>query len=370
MPSDYIDTVSLCGGSDLNTAIKICQKTAKAAAAFHNSGYINLDIKPENILYSPKTDTISFFDTDTIFNKSEPPVNSVYYSDGAAPEIQNGFVQLYSEKSDVFSIGSMLHRFITGKNYFPGQYTLKFSAKHSDFESYEMCRNNNPQVAAMIKKVLSGCNAGSPSKRCNISELISMLYRLADLTDPNSIFALNSYIPQINESEIYSDEVYILHRMLEKERYAVIQGLHNSGKSDFARFYANERRHYYHTVIWTDYRDSIKDTVAAIPFNGINDDDFNKDKLFEIKYNCLKKYDKETLLIIDGMNEPDEFIMEFLETLDINIIITSASNTAFEKRHIYKMRIEQELMFSENEIQKFCLLLNTYGCLHNSYAFI
>lgn len=358
MPSDYIDTVNLCKGSDINTAIKICQKTAKAAVAFHNSGYINLDIKPENILYSPKTDTISFFDTDTIFNKSEPPANSVYYSDGAAPEIQNGFVQLYSEKSDVFSIGSMLHRFITGKNYFPGQYTLKFAVKHSDFESYEMCRHNNPQVAAMIKKVLLSCNAGSPSKRCTVSELISMLERLAEMTDPNSIFALNSYIPHINEPEVYSDEVYILHRMLERERYAVIQGLHNSGKSDFARFYANERRHYYHTVIWTDYKNSIKDTVAAIPFNGINDDDFTKDKLFEIKYNYLKKYDRETLLIIDGMNEPDEFIMEFLETLDINIIITSASNFGFEKRHIYKMRIEQELMFSENEIQQFSNKMN------------
>lgn len=358
MPSDYIDTVSLCKSSDLNTAIKICQKTAKATAAFHNAGYINLDIKPENILYSSKTDTISFFDTDTIFNKSEPPAHSVYYSDGAAPEIQNGFVQLYSEKSDVFSIGSMLHRFITGKNYFSGQYTLKFAAKHNGLEDYEMCIHNNPRVMAMIKKVLSSCNAGSPSKRCNISELISMLDQLADLTNPNSIFALNSYIPQINEPEVYSDEVYILHRMLEKERYAVIQGLHNSGKSNFARFYANERRHYYHTVIWGYYKGSIKDTVAAIPFNGINDDEFTKDKLFDVKYNCLKKYDRETLLIIDGMNETDEFIIEFIKTLDVNIIITSVSNISFEKRHIYKMKIEQDLMFSENEIQQFCNKMN------------
>ncbi|MCM1059127.1 MAG: protein kinase [Eubacterium sp.] len=358
MPADYIDTVSLCNSGDLNSVVKICSKTAKAAAAFHNSGYINLDIKPENILYSPKTDTISFFDTDTIFYKSEPPAHSVYYSDGAAPEIQNGFVQLYSEKSDVFSIGSMFHRFITGKNYFPGQYTLKAAAKHNELENYEMCRHNNPRIAAMIRKILSSCNAGSPSKRCNIAELISMLDLLSDLTDPESIFALNSYIPKIDEPEVYSDEVYILHRMLENERYAVIQGLHNSGKSNFVRFYANERRHCYHTIIWADYKNDIKDTIAGISFNGINDDEFTKEKLFDIKYNYLKKYDRETLLIIDGINSEDDFIIEFLETLNINIIITSASNVSFEKRHIYKMKIEQELIFSENEIRQFSNRMN------------
>ena len=358
MPSDHIDTVSLCKSDDLNTAIKICQKTAKAAAAFHDAGYINLDIKPENILYSPKTDTISFFDTDTIFSRSEPPINSVYYSDGAAPEIQNGFVQLYSEKSDVFSIGSMLHRFITGTNYFPGQYSLRVSAKHNDLEKYEMCKHNDPRILAAITKVLASCNAGSPSKRCSISELISMLDQLAELTASDSIFALNSYIPQINEPEVYSDEVYFLHRMLEKEKYAVIQGLHNSGKSNFAKFYANERKQYYHTIIWVNYKNCIKETVAAIPFNNINDDEFTSEKLFDIKYNCLKKYDRGTLLIIDGMNEFDGFVIEFLETLDINVIITSAVNGDFGKRHIYKMRAEQEMLFSEKEIQQFSDKMN------------
>lgn len=353
MPSDYIDTSNLCRSSDIQLAAKICRKTADAAAAFHKLGYINLDIKPENILYSAKTDTIAFFDTDTIFKMDEPPANSISYSDGAAPEIRNSFVTLYSEKVDVFSIGSMLHRFITGENYFAGQYSLKLSSKNNDLSQYPMCRQDNPRTAAMIKNVLGSCNAGSPTKRCSTDELSQMLRQIEDFTTPGSIFAKNSYIPFSEESEVYSDEANILRRMVNRESYAVIQGLHNSGKSKFAAYYANRFKAHYHTIIWANFNGSIKNTVASIPFSGINDDEYDSSRLFEIKYDSLKKYDNETLLIIDGMDSSDDFLEEFLETLNIHIIITSALIVDLKRSHIFKMKAEQELLFSDAEIENF-----------------
>lgn len=359
LPGDYVDALGICGGNDLDSAVTICKKVTEAAALFHQKGYFNLDIKPENILYSPQTGNISFFDTDSILKLGDPFAENSYGSDGVAPEIRNGFTHLFSEKADVYSIGSMLHRFITKKNYYSGQYTKKAGKKFSSFENYEMCKKGNPWIIAIIQDIFEQCNPGVPARRCSTDELYKMLDRLSELTDPKAVYALNSYIPQTNGLEIYSDEVYRLHKMLRNERYAVIQGLHNSGKSTFARYYANERKSCYHTVIWADYSGDLKDTVAAIPFNGIADDEFSKEKLFDMKYRSLQKYDRETLLIIDGMDEPDQFVEELLNNLDVNIIITTALNSPFERRHIYKLSSEQEFMFSTSEMADFCNKMRT-----------
>lgn len=353
MPSDYTDTVNLCGSNDINAAARICRKTAAAAAAFHRLGYINLDIKPENILYSPKTDNIMLFDTNTIFRLDAPPSYTVSCSDGAAPEIRNGFVKLYSEKSDVFSIGSMFHRFITGENYFAGQYSLNISQMHSELNNFPMCRNNNPRTAAMIKKVLESCNAGSPIKRCSDDELYNMFSLIEEYTAPNTIYTKNSCITPAEGSEVYSDEVYILHKLLEQMQYVVIQGLHNSGKSAFADYYAYKRRSYYHTIIKIGYCGDLRNTIADIPFSGINDEEYSREKLFKLKNDCLKKYDLQTLLIIDGMNTDDDYLNEFLNSMNIRILITSACNQNIDKAHIYKMKAEQELIFSANDVEKF-----------------
>ena len=370
MPSDYTDTVNLCGSNDINAAARICRKTTAAAAAFHELGYINLDIKPENILYSPKTDNIMLFDTNTIFRPDDPPLYTVSCSDGAAPEIKNGFIKLYSEKSDVFSIGSMFHRFITGENYFAGQYSLSISQMYSELNKYPMCRNNNPRTAAMIKKVLESCNAGSPNKRCSDDELYNMFSLIEEYTAPNAIYAKNSCITPSAGSEVYSDEAYILHKLLEQMRYVVIQGLHNSGKSAFADFYAHERRSYYHTVIRIGFCGDIRNTIAEIPFAGINDEEYSREKLFEMKYDCLKKYDLQTLLIIDGLNNDDDHLIEILSSLNIRILITSASSLNIDKTHIYKMKAEQELIFSANDVEKFHKNLESSEEKEHAFLFI
>lgn len=190
LPSDSINTVNLCGKNDLKLAVKICLKTAAAIKEFHKKGYINFDIKPENILYSPKNDTIAFFDTDTVFKIGEE-TDAVSFSDGAAPEIANGYKELYSEKSDIFSVGSMLHRFITGKNYFPGQYSLNDSEAYNDLGKYDMCKNAAPEVLSLIYRIFKSCNSGNPAKRCDTESLFDMLGQLDILLD-SQVYVINS----------------------------------------------------------------------------------------------------------------------------------------------------------------------------------
>lgn len=212
MPSDSISTVNLCGGYDLKLAVKICLKTAAAIKEFQKNGYINFDIKPENILYSPKTDTIAFFDTDTVFKKEEAKNIQISFSDGAAPEIVNGFEGLYSEKSDVFSIGSMLHRFITGENYFSGQYSLNISSTQDGLEKYDMCKNAAPEALSLILRIFKSCNCGNPAKRCDTETLVDMLKQLDVLLDSQT-YVINSELA-FSSSEV--NNFYIKESKMQK----------------------------------------------------------------------------------------------------------------------------------------------------------
>ena len=368
MPSDNISTASLCGTDNLNLAAKICLKTASAIDEFHQKGYINFDIKPENILYSPKTDNIAFFDTDTVFRKNSSEKAYVSFSDGAAPEIINGFSKLYSEKSDVFSIGSMLHRFVTGENYLSGQYSLNYNKADDVISEYPALRYSNPYAAALVLKIWSCCCSGSPAKRCDISTLVQMLEQLTELTLPDSIYAENSYVqPPDDKSMEYIDEMYSIRQKLLTHNFVFVQGLHGSGKTNFVKNYVYNAKRFYHTVVWVDYKDSIRNTISKIKFVGINDEEFNDtDKLFEIKFNQLKKYDNEMLMIVDGYDTPDEFTAEFAESLNIHILITSScNNNKFNDEHIYTMKQEQKQMFNQeekSELQKKMTKLKNASC--------
>lgn len=375
MPSDNISTVSLCGTDNLNLAARICLKTAFAIDEFHKKGYINFDIKPENILYSPKTDNIAFFDTDTVFRKNSSEKAYVSFSDGAAPEIVNGFSKLYSEKSDVFSIGSMLHRFVTKENYLSGQYSLNYNKADNVISEYSALKYSNPYAAALVLKIWSSCCSGSPAKRCDIPELILMLEKLTELTASDSVYAENSYIqPSVKCNHSYNNEMYSVRQLLLKKQVVFIQGLHGDGKTDFAKSYAVEARQYYHTIVWADYKGSIKDTVADIKFCGIDDSCFETHKLFEMKFNQLKKYDNEMLLIIDGYDSPDEFAEEFFDGLGIHILITSSCNNSADPDRVYTMKRKQADMFNQDEkeelFNKMSKLMNANKSLKIFYSIL
>lgn len=353
MPSDSINTENICYSDDLYTAAKICLKAAYAADEFHKKGFINLDIKPENILYSPKTDTIALFDTDTIFKMNNSP-NDIFYSQGAAPEIINGFQKLYSEKCDVFSIGSMLHRFITGGNYFSGQYSFPLEKDMNAISEYKMCKTASPFAISLVLKIFERCSSGNPSKRCDDTELIDLLTELADSSSPQSIYAINSTIVPGNDTNVYSDELYSVRKRLTDEHLLIIQGIHNSGKTDLAKFYAVNSRQYYHTVIWTDYKSNIHDTISSISFMGINDSSYSDaNKLFEIKLDLLKKYDSNVLLIIDGCNSPSALSDKIWNELRLHILITSACSSDLPMKNIYIMQKQSDLMVRHEEISEF-----------------
>lgn len=355
MTSDSVNTVSLCKSTDLCKIAKICLKTAYAAEAFHKMGYMNLDIKPENILYSEKTDTIAFFDTDTIIKIGEYKDEHIYFSEGAAPEIINGFRKLYSGKADVFAIGSMLHRFITGENYFAGEYS-SFS-KDYELNPLMLCKDKmNPRAFSICDKIFSEASPGNPSKRIGDEELISYLSELVSTFSSESVYIENSFIknPPENTDKLFgNDEIALVREKLIRNKYMFIQGLKSSGKTCFAKSYAISEKEHYHTVVFIKYENSIRSTVSRIKFSGLDELNLSEDTLFKTKYEYLKKYSSDMLLIIDDYEDSDDFTEEFLESLDIHTILTTSDTVSCGKKHIYSLRRNKEQSVNTDEITKF-----------------
>lgn len=219
---------------------------------------------------------------------------------------------------------------------------------------YKMCKTASPFAISLVLKIFERCSSGNPSKRCDDTELIDLLTELADSSSPQSIYAINSTIVPGNDTNVYSDELYSVRKRLTDEHLLIIQGIHNSGKTDLAKFYAVNSRQYYHTVIWADYKSNIHDTISSISFMGINDSSYSDaNKLFEIKLDLLKKYDSNVLLIIDGCNSPSALSDKIWNELRLHILITSACSSDLPMKNIYIMQKQSDLMVRHEEISEF-----------------
>lgn len=103
-------------GSLRNLLLRI-RAITQTVAAFHQEGYLLLDLKPENTFTDPdKPEWIVLFDFDSVVDKSNIPDNWRPYSTRGwyAPELDSRDCRKFNgEKMDVYSIGMILYHKLT-----------------------------------------------------------------------------------------------------------------------------------------------------------------------------------------------------------------------------------------------------------------
>jgi len=131
----------------------------------HESGFIHLDFKPENILVT-RNGSVQLIDFDTAipipekpFKPSQNPGTPSYM----APE------QLKREpidgRVDIFAYGVAAYELMTNHKPFPGETPAEILAAQLDPAGPVPPREHNPDVPPALEKVILKCLAREPDRR-------------------------------------------------------------------------------------------------------------------------------------------------------------------------------------------------------------
>lgn len=343
-----------------------------AIQLYHKKQLLHLDIKPQNFFVYPQTNQmISLFDFDSVMSKNEIRANVLSYSNGyAAPEViaakeYYGSCEDIDEKSDIFSIGAVLFEKIMGRNVIEDD---SWNNKRWNFDNNPYLKNTVHQLRTGITEVFQKTLAENKEKRYQSVELlIQKLKELIKLT------YISVYLQYQNISVSTSKSYYIsrskqitqIHESLQKNHIVYLCGIGGTGKSETAKEYAEIYLSCYDNTYFANYSSSLKQTVANLFFNGLDDREkeewyFDIDKRYECKLNLLKseQYSENTLIIIDNFDinsggyANNIEVLKELNRLKIRFIFTTRGYKENEPQYI---KIED---FSAQELKKMFFKIN------------
>ena len=225
---DYIiyiskNPVDRCEQKLLNI-IRIINTLSKCAEYMHESGFICLDFKPENLSIEKEikaenindlnTSKISYYDLDSIREIGEKEIDLVGTLGYCSPEVKCGFAD---KRSDIYSIGAILYNAIVVLEDGDGHYYNDLFTDRKKYSHIQMnvsdsllinnsIINSNEEIKNRLITILKKCLHFNPNKRYQkCSELIYDLEKVIAILTPNEIISklgFNKYmvINDINSS--------------------------------------------------------------------------------------------------------------------------------------------------------------------------
>jgi serine/threonine-protein kinase len=131
----------------------------------HESGYMHLDFKPENILVT-RNGGVRLIDFDLALPIPEKPMK-VSKNPGTpgymAPEQLKR--DRIDSRTDIFSYGVAAYELLTNHKPFPGETPADILAAQLDSAGPVPPREHNPDIPAALEKVVLKCLAREPDKR-------------------------------------------------------------------------------------------------------------------------------------------------------------------------------------------------------------
>ena len=319
--TEYVDMTYFtgeCYAKTQETSVYDLMKRMKALTevigAYHEKGFLHLDIKPSNIFALPETkEMVLLFDFDSVVPKkavSETKALSCT-KEWAAPELL--LHKNFCPATDLFAIGEIIFVQLFGRHSTSSErrsFVTKFDYNHK----VPIFKDMNPKVFPLLDELLCHTICGVVSKRYQSAEkLIEKLDEVIKLADPKEPYLVSfSVMPE--EFFIGRDnELSTIHTHLQNSNILFLSGIGGIGKSELARNYAKIHKENgdYDTVLFATYGGSWMmlvndDTGIHIAnferFLEEKEQDYYRRKIRKLKELC----DEKTLFIIDNLNE-DEF---------------------------------------------------------------
>lgn len=167
----------------LEQRIGLCRNVAHSMSGLHERGVVHADLKDKNVLIKRTkmgTLTAKIIDFDCSFLENYPPESEDEFSGDQVYLAPEACLFLCGErdvpltsKLDVFSLGILFHRYLTGA--FPGYDQSRYSYLHEavlDGQPAVISEEiKDPALRNMLQKMLEA----DPSERCSMREVLQVL---------------------------------------------------------------------------------------------------------------------------------------------------------------------------------------------------
>lgn len=315
---DYGESYDQIKDNSLKSVLDLMLSVTKGVELYHRAGFLHLDIKPENIfILNEVTQLVKLFDFDSLTPIADVqsrklkaiPCPGAYY----VPELNQRNLREIGISTDIYEIGAMLFLRLFGRS--PEADDRSYDATY-DFTDVELLKSVSPKALFELEVLFRHTLQTAVSRRYKTTaELKSQLIKLISLVDSKKPYLLN--MPKWQPTAGYvgrQTELKEIHKRLQNDGYVFIKGIGGLGKSELAKIYAKEYADQYHTVVFCKYTDSLDISVADLPIQGINPDDYKDfEKLVKDKNQVIHDCDNHTLLIVDNFNVTyDKFLRDFL----------------------------------------------------------
>ncbi len=140
-------------------------ESAQAVEHVHDSGFIHLDYKPENILLS-RNAALRLIDFDLSIPKPEQPIRT---KDNPGTPAYMSPEQLLRQpidhRVDIFAYGVTAFELLTGQKPFPGESAEEILRMQLERSAFKNPRELNPEVPIAVEKIILKCLEQTPDKR-------------------------------------------------------------------------------------------------------------------------------------------------------------------------------------------------------------
>jgi serine/threonine-protein kinase len=145
---------------------------AVALEHVHDSGFMHLDFKPENVLVT-RNANVRLVDFDLALPKPEKPIK-ISKNPGTpaymAPE--QLLRQPFDHRVDLFAYGVTAYEMLTGEKPFSGEKPSEILRSQLDRTAFKTPRDLNPEIPAGLEKAILTCLEKEPEKRYPIASML------------------------------------------------------------------------------------------------------------------------------------------------------------------------------------------------------